>query len=318
MVDLDERALGRDAAGMHRSPLTTIAALAALLSCLTTAVPAPVGAAPSSGDRKLAESKALEAKVYFKRGLFREAAEAFMEAYSLSLAPDMMFNAARAYQEAKLPERALALFETYMTLEGVTEEGKADARARIVALKPQSGSVAPQAPVKPEPPAPKVEPVAPAPAPTPAPPTPAPAAPAPAAMVPKPSQPVATVSAPAPADKLGWGLLIGGGVLLGLGGLSYGAAVDKANQANELPLANAEDAKTYNTSFDEAQNGRGVAVVLAVAGTGLAAWGAWRLWMRGPIKGSGEAKASLWIAPALPIGGSTAEAAGAIALGGRF
>lgn len=300
---------------MYRSQRTTFAALAALLTCLTSAVPSATLAAPSSGDRKLAESKALEAKVYFKRGLFREAAEAFMEAYSLSLAPDMMFNAARAYQEAKLPERALALFETYLTLDGVTDEGKADARSRIAALQASSAPAEPQPVAKPEAPAAKPVPAAPSPAPVS--PSPAPAPPASAAM-PKPSPPLASVSAGAPADKLGWGLLIGGGVLLGLGGLSYSAAVNQANQANELPLANAADAKAYNASFDEAQNARGAAAVLAVAGTGLAAWGAWRLWLRGPAKGAENAAASLWVAPVPPIGAQAGAASAGIAFGGRF
>ncbi len=300
---------------MHRSPRTTVAALAALLLCLNAAVPAPVRAAPSSGDRKLAESKALEAKVYFKRSLFREAAEAFMEAYSLSLAPDMMFNAARAYQEAKLPERALALFETYLTLDGVSEEGKTDAAARIATLKRQMGPAEPAAP-----PVAKVEPAAPKPESAAAPAAPPAGSTAPAAGTPAlPASPTsAAATAAPPADKLSWGLLVGGGVLLGLGGVTYAAAIDQANKANRLALDTQEDAVAYNGQFDDAQKARGVAVALALGGAGLAAWGAWRLWLRGPAKPSAGSAAALWVAPSWQTGGASGGPAGGLVAGGRF
>lgn len=315
---------------MQRLPRTSVAALVALMTCLGPAVPMAVQAAPSGAERKLAESKALEAKVYFKRGLFREAAEAFMEAYSLSLAPDMMFNAARAYQEGKLPERALALFETYLTLDGVSGDGKADAGARIAVLKAQ---MAPGGPVAEDPKAPAP---APAPAtvatPTPAAPTPAPAVAARPGSAPSAgaSQPVASPPAKTPeagtaavgaatgTDKLAWGLLIGGGAVLGLAGLSYGAAIGKANEANQLPLANAEDAKRYNSRFDAAEGSRTAAVALAVAGAGLATWGAWRLWIRGPSQPGASPGSVTWVAPQFSGDGLGGSIFGGIACGGPF
>ena len=88
----------------------------------------------AGGEIKQAEAKALEAKAYFKRGLYVEAAEIFMQAYAIAHAPDAVYNAARAYEEAKEFKRAVALFEMYLSVPGVSENGKRDARAHIDGL----------------------------------------------------------------------------------------------------------------------------------------------------------------------------------------
>lgn len=263
--------------------------------------PAPVAAAPAAAGRSQAEAKALEAKAYFKQGLYEEAAAAFMEAYAISRAPDMMYNAARAYQEARRPEKARALFKTYLGLDGVSPEGQQDARQRIAVLEAQMAKES--VPAEPTP----SDPVKPAAAPLaePASPSSAPSGRGEAADV-APGG-VAVGGAPAATDALGWSVLGGGGVLLALSGLAYLGARTTANDANAMTIATPADAGDYNDRFDQAEQVRNLSLGLAAAGVGLAAWGAWRLWLK---PGRASAPAALWLAPA--------PGAGGLAMGGRF
>lgn len=58
-----------------------------------------------------------------------------MEAYSLVKRPALLFNAARAYEEAGLYAKAVALFKAYQGLADAPADGKADAAARIQRLE---------------------------------------------------------------------------------------------------------------------------------------------------------------------------------------
>ncbi|MBM4342937.1 MAG: hypothetical protein FJ100_06130 [Deltaproteobacteria bacterium] len=60
-----------------------------------------------------------------------------MEAYTLARRPTLIYNAARAYQEAGNVDKALALFRAYRGLPDVNDAGRADADARIAVLEKQ-------------------------------------------------------------------------------------------------------------------------------------------------------------------------------------
>ncbi len=297
---LDASPRGRDAEPMRHCSATT-AALTSLALGAAAVAPPRVQAAPPTAARAQAEAKALEAKAYFTQGLYEEAAAAFMEAYAISRAPDMMYNAARAYQEARRPDKARALFKTYLNLDGVSEEGRQDARQRIAKLEDQMAKES-----VPAEPAPAGDPRAPGPAvPLAAPATAA--ASSPTSDKPAPSQGLAAGGTPAGADALGWGALSGGGALLAISGLAYWGALTAANDANKLEIDSAGDARDYNSAFDRAEQLRNASVGLAVAGAGLAAYGAWRLWLR---PGPQAESTGLWLAPAWGGAG--------FAAGGRF
>lgn len=236
------------------------------------------GAAPAASDLKEAEAKAVEAKFYYARGLFREAAETYFLAFTLSNRPDMLYNAARAYEQAKLLEKAKALYESYLLLQGVTDEGKRDAQARIAAIAQQLTVVEPARPEPPKPEPPKPEPPKPEPA-TPEPPRPEPAKPEPAkAQAVKPALP-----APAPSNRDTVGLVaLGSGAALTVGGaVLYGLARSAATKANRMDFSLPNSIASYNTAFDGAVSKRNIGAACAGVGIVAVAFGAWRM-LRAP------------------------------------
>lgn len=268
-----------------------LVAAAVLLLFALNSPSVAVAQALSAGDKERAEAIAIEAKVFFKSGLYADAASGFMRAYAISKRPDMMFNAARAYEEARLHAQSIALFDQYLKLDDAPEDGKREAVERIARQRALLGSAAP-APA-PAPPAPtpasataEPAPIAPAPAPAPAP------ALAPALATP----PVATVSAPAdpPARWLSY-TLIGVGVFFEFAGISgiirAREVVTTANDNTEaFKLVDAD--KTYRQLVKTSEGERNAGVFLVVAGAGLGAWGGWRLWTRAQIEAKTPAKAT--------------------------
>ncbi len=117
------------------SPCWTVAASFVAAIFVASAVPVGAHAQPTPRDLERAEALATEAKAYFKGKLYKQAATGFMEAYAIARKPPMVFNAARAYEEAREPRRALALFQMYLTLADVSDEGRADAGTRITDLE---------------------------------------------------------------------------------------------------------------------------------------------------------------------------------------
>ena len=247
----------------------------------------------------------MEAKAYFTQGLFEEAAMAFMEAFAISRAPDMMYNAARAYQEAKRPEKARALFKTYVGLDGVSDLGRQDAQRRIAVLEEQLAKESgPAEPVSPgegaakDPPVQLADPVTQS---------------LSGSGAAKAAGGGVVLHGPASGrersdvDALGWSVLAGGGALMAVAGLVYLGAYSTAKDANALEIDSAQDARDYNDAFDKAEQMRNVSVGLVAAGAGLAAWGAWRLWLR---PGDRQEKSAFWLAPSLNGQG--------LAMGGRF
>lgn len=242
---------------------------AALLCSLALWTPA---LAQSAADLERAEAKALEAQAFFRSGLFPQAATGFMHAYGISRRPEMMYNAARAYEEAKLHAESIALFEHYLTLPDAPEDGKRDARARIDrqrALLPPP-TAAPASPAAPTPEA------VPTPAPTPTPP------PAPAAA---PTAAPSPVAAPSPRNPWVSGAIWSGAGLFEVAALvTWAAASNRLTQAGDADFSAANAAATYRDEEAAAKQERTVAIGLAVAGAGLAGWGVWRLVTTDPGK----------------------------------
>lgn len=81
-----------------------------------------------------AEVVATQAKEQFKAGKFEVAARLFMQAYAKSHSPALVYNAARAYEEAGKKGDAISLFKLYSTLSD-DADGILDARQRIAKLE---------------------------------------------------------------------------------------------------------------------------------------------------------------------------------------
>lgn len=82
-----------------------------------------------------AEALATEAKLLFQQKLYQEAAEKFFEAYTLAKRGTLIFNAARAHEEAKNYAKSIAYFRAYLGQPDVTPDGKKDAEARIARME---------------------------------------------------------------------------------------------------------------------------------------------------------------------------------------
>lgn len=129
---------------------------AAWLLAVTPSVHA-AAAAPAAAELAAAEAKATEAKAFFQAKLYPQAAERFMQAYALSKRPALVYNAARAYEEAGKRSEAIALFKLYEGLPDAAAEGRQEARQRREALEralaadkgaptPAPGEASPQPP----------------------------------------------------------------------------------------------------------------------------------------------------------------------------
>ncbi len=284
--------------------------LAAVL-CLSFGHASVWAADARTEETERAEAKVIEAKAFFKSALFAEAAESYLQAFAISHKPATLFNAARAYEEAKVFAKAIALFEQYVQLADTPPDGRREANERIAH---DHAALAAAAAAHAEP-APAVVEDKPAPA--------KPAEPAPAAEVkvagepatksaeteePKPAAP-----APVKSNWLDWALFAGGDTLVVLGLLGWAGAVNNVNQANAMDFSAANAEADYNAKVASARNARSGAVVIAVVGAGLAGWGAWRLWGPGnSTKQETVDKSTSWLLPTV-----AADGAG-VAWGGRF
>ena len=74
------------------------------------------------------------AQSLYKSGQFAKAAAMYLDAYAIAPRASLLFNAARAYEEAAMADEAIALFERYRTLKDADTEGKKDAAKRLEAL----------------------------------------------------------------------------------------------------------------------------------------------------------------------------------------
>lgn len=116
--------------------------LAAMLTTLPAVHLAPATAwAENADDLRKAEALATEAKLLFQQKLFTEAAEKFFEAYTLAKRGSLIFNAARAHEEAKNYAKSVAYFKAYLGQPDATPDGKKDAEARIARMEAELETV---------------------------------------------------------------------------------------------------------------------------------------------------------------------------------
>lgn len=284
-------------------------------------VPRLAYAAVSKEDIARAEAKALEAKFAFKAGKFETAAKLFLEAFAISRRPALIFNAARAWEEAGRLGEAKVAFEQYLELPDVSAAGKKDARARIAALEGRIAAADAKAAAE-KAAADKA------------------AAEKEAADKAAAEQAAADeaakrktasaasgegnnagdgasmqVATPAAGGRNAWvsyGLLGGGGVLILLSAVSWAGAVSRVEAANAMDFGQDDAVAKYNEEITASETARNGAVFFAAIGAGLAGWGAWRLW----IADDAPARTALWGAPTL-LPTATGTVSG-LALGGRF
>ncbi|MBI5608995.1 MAG: hypothetical protein HY902_08945 [Deltaproteobacteria bacterium] len=250
----------------------------------------PALAAPRAEATVDAEVLARTATELFRLKQFERAAQLFMQAYAKSHKPALVFNAARAFQEAGKFGDAAGLFRLYLTISS-DPEGIADAKARLQECESQAAA--------PPPPPPPAVPTAPPPAPAPAQPPPPPAAPpppAPAAAAPAPARPpakvVKTSARPAPPSQMWAWVATGAAAAVAVGGASMLAiGANDANAANADRYPGPDGPARYEERFEAAQGkwnvGAGLTAV-AVASAGVATW----LWLRSPEPATSSADAA--------------------------
>lgn len=247
----------------------------------------PAAAAPPKSDAHTeAEVLARTATELFKLKQFDKAAQLFMQAYGKSHKPALVYNAARAYEEAGKVGDATALFRLYLTIAD-DADGIVEARERLKALnaRPNAPDPVPHQAEPPKPVAPDKAALGPEPMPTKPPVQPEPAvAPPQAAEQAAPVVPeVVPTAAPGvqqvakPASSRTWAWVASGGSLALLGGgaaLLWLGARD-SHAANQMVVRTSADLDAYNAAFDKADALEGlgaVAVGLGVAVGGLAVW----------------------------------------------
>ena len=227
----------------------------------------PAQAFASEADMQRAQAKAIEAKAYFKQGLFLEAAEKFMEAFAISRKADTMYNAARAYEQAGSKRQALALFRQYLDLPDSSEDGKADARARIAKLEAE-----PAAADRTEPSKPAAEPVA-----EPVKTDPVGSGSGPSGPIPE--TPIVTKVTPtvgSRVDGLTVVLWASGSLLALVGAAAWSSGVTRAQEANAMDFSVLNAKARYNTAYDEARGGQVFGIVLTALGTAALGYGTYR------------------------------------------
>ena len=258
----------------------------------------------ASPETERAEAKVIEAKAFFKSALYQEAATSYLQAYAISKKPATLFNAARAYEEAKLYAKAIALFEQYVQLADTPADGRREANERIAHNHAElvghleTTTTVPTRPVEVTPPHPTEHAVTKA--------TEAEEA---------EKAPETKVTAQPEGRKsnwLDWALFAGGDTLVIVGLLGYSGAVNSVNQANAMDFSALDAESTYKKQVAAARSTRTGSAILAVVGAGVAGWGAWRLWGPKAAAPDAPAKSSSWLLP------TVAPDAAGLAWGGRF
>ena len=275
-------------------------ALAVALLLLPIGVAQPLHAAEVTdpSDQRKAEAIATEAKLLFQQKAYAQAAERFMEAYTIVRRPALIFNAARAYEEGGQLRKAAALFRAYRDHADTPADGKADADARIVRLEAEMKAREPKPEPAKLPDAPKA----------------LPEAVTPTVVVPKlePKLPKPIVIVPVPRPAPVWPLAptVTAGALLLASGIMQGVALSEAGSARDMEanlntpaqrdeyLGHASKAKTY----------QGMAIAGAVLTAGSLGWLVWDLWSQGR-----KTRAAAW-----RIQPSVAPGAAGLAWSGRY
>jgi tetratricopeptide (TPR) repeat protein len=201
-------------------------------------------AAPASGTPAVAEAEAFatRAKELFKARDFQRSAKMFMQAYALSHEPALVYNAARAYEEAGMAGDAASLFRLYISLTD-DADGILEARERIKRLEGKTPT----------------------------------AASGPATALPsEPTQVTGSADASAQPGWPRWAATGGAGLTLTAGVVLLFVGKAGTDDANAR-LTN--DRKAYNDAFDTAQTQWWSGAGLTGLGVGLSGLATW-LWLR--------------------------------------
>ena len=291
-----------------RSPATAVIAALLYVCCVQASA---FAAEPRGDDTERAEAKVVEAKAFFKGALYPQAAASYLQAFAISHKPATLFNAARAYEEAKHFPEAIALFNQYLLLPDTPADGKREANERIAhdraqlaaiadaeAARHSAEAVAPMTETKP----PEKQKTAKA---EEAKPMPVEATPAGIAPV------VEVVPQPRQRSWVDWTLFVGGDALVAIGLLGYAGAVNAVTQANVMDFSLPGAEASYKKTVADARTTRTSSAVIGVIGAGLASWGAWRLW--GPVAAKSpdnNQKTASWLVPAVGADGAGVTWAG--------
>jgi hypothetical protein len=183
-----------------------------------------------------------------------------MQAYARSPNPALVFNAARAYQEAGKPGDAAGLFRLYITIssdaDGIAEAHERlrflEGRAPIVAAQPAQAASPAEAP--------RVEPVI----------------------------GLAKSASPAMDDGalLRWSVTGTAGLAAVSGIVLMVVAASDSKLANEKAIRNDANVTAYNSSFDRAERNWAIGASLTAVGVGLGAWAGWLHWRARSSRGS--------------------------------
>lgn len=278
-----------------RLMLLTLASAAALICAVPRAALAAEPAAVDKESLRRAEALASEAKVFYNAGLYEKASRRYMEAFQISKRPSLVYNAARAYQEGHFYQEAIALYRHYRTLDGVNDEGRADADARIVqmeaALKAAEPKVLPKLDPKVEPKVePKIEPkVDPKIEPKVEPkfepkrdPKTGHLVDLNGPIIPPPPKPT-----PFPTVKV----LAASGLVL-LSGVSYLVALNDAADARAIEITSIENVNAYRAHAAAAQTWRNASAVQLAVGLAIGGWAAYDVWSGSHV---GDAQKSSWL-----------------------
>lgn len=241
--------------------------------------------APAFADARTdAEVLATRAKALFHAKSYAQAADLYLAAYAKSHVPLMLFNAARATEEAGNLAEARALFLEYARLEAITPAERKDAlrraddlRLRLDQQAPPPGGPAPK---------PKPEPAA-DPATPPAASEPAKAAPAQPAPAPEPAKrddadksgpaatpPVAVHSdrpQHAPSRAPVW-QIVGAATATAASVTLWWIANDKSHQANGIDVRDQASKQNYLTLADSARDWQKAAIGAGAVAGALAVW----------------------------------------------
>ena len=113
-----------------RSSIRRSSALVAIACVIFSAT--PVEAAKK--DTKKAVELSREAIAKYREHQYREAGELFMRSYELSARPAQLRNAAKAYEEGDVLDRALELWRRYREVESLSKEERAEADVHIALI----------------------------------------------------------------------------------------------------------------------------------------------------------------------------------------
>jgi tetratricopeptide (TPR) repeat protein len=96
---------------------------------------APPAFAGKKGDTKKAVDLSREAISKYRARKYEEAGDLFLRSYELSARPAQLRNAAKAFEEGGVYQRALSLWERYGKLDGLSRDEQSEAEAHVALIR---------------------------------------------------------------------------------------------------------------------------------------------------------------------------------------